>query len=152
MCPKCNAMIPFYDNIPVLSFILLNRKCRYCKTPIPFRYPLVELLGGLFALAVIIRFGFGIEALVYYIFISALLVITFIDIDHQIIPDRISLPGIPFFFLAALPLPGITVKSSLLGILGGGTAGGLLGLLFRLDVIVQVVSEDYRRGCVPEDG
>jgi len=120
MCPQCKTPIPFYDNIPVISYILLLGKCRNCKTVIPIRYPLVELLTGLLALSVFAAYGLTYEWLIYFIFIAALIVITFIDIDHQIIPNIISIPGIPIFFLAAYFLPGMTLLDSLIGILVGG--------------------------------
>lgn len=119
-CPQCNHLIPFYDNIPVLSYLLLRGKCRHCNTGISIRYPLVELLTGLLAVSVYAAYGLSYEWFVYFTFIAALIVITFIDIDHQIIPNVISLPGIPIFFLASLFLPETTWLSSLLGILAGG--------------------------------
>jgi len=132
MCPQCDAMIASYDNIPIVSYVLLRAKCRHCRAPIAIRYPLVELMGGLFALCVYLRFGLTLEGLIYYAFIVALLVITFIDIDHQIIPDRITLPGIPVFFLAALVLPQMTPLNSLFGLLLGGGTLLLIGLAYQL--------------------
>lgn len=120
MCPGCNNPIKFYDNIPVLSFLILRAKCRNCNAPISLRYPVVEILTGLFALSVFIKFGSSIEAPIYFIFITTLLVITFIDIDHRIIPDLISLPGIILFFIASLIIPTISIRDSLIGILVGG--------------------------------
>jgi leader peptidase (prepilin peptidase) / N-methyltransferase len=121
-CPQCKSAIPFYDNIPVLSYLLLMGKCRKCKTPIAIRYPFVELLGGLIALACILSFGPTLHGLVVFVFMATLMVITFIDLDHRIIPDTISLPGIPIFFLAAFAVPTVTWQASALGIaLGGGS-------------------------------
>lgn len=120
MCPHCGNMIKFYDNIPILSYLWLKRKCRNCHAPIPFRYPLVELLGGFFALGAYLKYGVTLEGLIYYAFIAALLVITFIDLDHQIIPDRITLPGIPLFFIATFALPNIGYQDSIIGFLAGG--------------------------------
>jgi leader peptidase (prepilin peptidase)/N-methyltransferase len=88
------------------------------------RYPLVELITGLFAWLTVTRFGLGWQASIYFIFIIALLVITFIDLDHRIIPDMISLPGIPLRFLASFALPQISWAESLIGIAAGG--GSLL--------------------------
>lgn len=123
MCPGCNSLISAYDNIPVISYILLKGKCRNCGIPISFRYPLVETISGLTALSIFMGFGLSAEGLIYFAFISALLVMTFIDIDHRIIPDTISLPGIPIgFLLAALVLPSMNYKTSLAGILTGGGA------------------------------
>ena len=129
LCPCCRNPIKFYDNIPVISFVILGAKCRNCNAPISFRYPVVELLTGLFALSVFLKFGISLEAVVYFIFIATLLVIAFIDIDHRIIPDSISLPGIPLFFIASLAIPGISIKDSVIGILAGG---GILFLVAEL--------------------
>lgn len=104
-CPKCNSGIRFYDNIPVLSYLWLKGRCRHCNAPISFRYPLIELLSGFFTFCVYLKYGLSIEGIVYFVFISSLLVITFIDIDHWIIPDIITLPGIAVFFTASLFLP-----------------------------------------------
>ena len=119
-CPGCGKSIRFYDNIPLLSWLLLRGRCRYCQNPIAFRYVLVELLGGLMAVCVYFKFGPSIEGIVYYVFIAALLTITFIDIDHQIIPDVISLPGIPLGFAASFFMPSITWMDSLVGLVAGG--------------------------------
>ncbi|GBC59620.1 prepilin peptidase [Desulfonema ishimotonii] len=119
-CPACGYQLRFYDNIPVLSYLFLRGKCRKCGISISPRYPIVELLTGLFATGVFLKFGMTPETPVYFFFIATLLAITFIDIDHQIIPDIISLPGIPVFFLAAFALPSVTWQAALIGILVGG--------------------------------
>jgi leader peptidase (prepilin peptidase)/N-methyltransferase len=122
ICPSCGNNIAFYDNIPVLSYLILKRRCRHCKAPISLRYPLVEIASGFFALCIFLRYGLTFEALIYYAFIASLLVITFIDIDHQIIPDIITLPGIPLCFLASFLLPAMTYKDAIFGLfLGGGS-------------------------------
>ena len=121
-CPSCGASIRWYDNIPLVSYVLLRGRCRECQQTISPRYPLVELLTGVLAWAVYQRFGFQWPALIYFILVAALLVITFIDLDHRIIPDVISLPGIPLGFAASFLLPQTRWQDSLLGILvGGGT-------------------------------
>ena len=119
-CPRCDTPIAFYDNIPLLSFLLLRGRCRKCKSPIGFRYPLVELLTGLLTVCVFALFGPTAEGFIYFLLVTILIAVTFIDIDHRIIPDRITLPGIPLFFLASFFLPRFTVMDSLLGILAGG--------------------------------
>ncbi len=131
-CPGCGQSIKFYDNIPVLSFAVLRAKCRNCAIPISWRYPFVELLTGLFAMGIFLKFGLTVEAFIYFVFIAVLLVITFIDIDYQIIPDLISLPGIAIFFVGSLAIPGISIMDAVIGILAGG------GILF-------VVAEVYWR-------
>ncbi len=132
MCPNCDTLIAWYDNIPIFSYLLLMGRCRHCRIKFSARYPIVELLGGLFALGVFMKFGLSFETLVYYLFIATLLVVTFIDIDHRIIPDVISLPGIPIFFAASFALPAITYKDSLLGILTGGGSLFLVAWIYSL--------------------
>ncbi len=122
MCSNCGTLIAAYDNIPVLSYLWLKGRCRHCQIKISIRYPMVELLGGLFALGTYLKFGLTLEALIYYLFFAALLIVTFIDIDHRIIPNVITLPGIPICFAASFALPTITYKEALLGIfIGGGS-------------------------------
>jgi len=132
MCPNCDTRIPFYDNIPLFSYLWLKGKCRRCKVKISMRYPMVELLGGLVALGTYLRFGLTIETLIYYVFIAALLVVTFIDLDHRIIPDVITLPGIPICFAASFALPDITYKDALLGILIGGGSLFLVAWVYTI--------------------
>jgi leader peptidase (prepilin peptidase) / N-methyltransferase len=119
-CPGCETPIRWYQNIPIISYLLLGGKCAVCKTPISIRYPLVEALTGLLFVLILYTFGLQWATLVYWLFAGALVVITFIDLDHQIIPDVISLPGIIVGFLAVFAVPWVTWTDSLLGILLGG--------------------------------
>jgi leader peptidase (prepilin peptidase)/N-methyltransferase len=96
---------------------------------------LVELITGILAIAILFMFGLTPEGVVYFVFISSLLVITFIDIDHKIIPDIISLPGIPIGLAASFLLPAMTLKSSLLGLLVGG--GSLLLVAWTYSLITR---------------
>jgi leader peptidase (prepilin peptidase)/N-methyltransferase len=120
-CPACRAPIPWFHNIPIVSFLWLRGRCRDCRAPIPWRYPLVEgVTAGLFTLAAW-RIGPGPELPAAWVFLASLVAITAIDAEHQIIPDAISLPGIGLGFLASFLNPAVTWVSSLLGIaLGGG--------------------------------
>ena len=131
-CPQCKSAIKFYDNIPVFSYIWLKGRCRNCKASISLRYPLVELITGILAIAILFLFGLTLEGLVYFIFISSLLVITFIDIDHKIIPDIITLPGIPIGLLASFVLSAMTFISSLVGLLVGGVSLLLVAWVYSL--------------------
>lgn len=120
-CPRCQEPIKPYDNVPIVSYLLLRGRCRHCAAPIAARYPLVEMLGGIAAVGALYGFGATAEALLIFAFLAALIVITFIDLDHQIIPDAISIPGIFVGFAAALLFGRPTWLSSLAGIaLGGG--------------------------------
>ncbi len=119
-CPACAHPIRAYDNIPVVSYLILRGRCRDCGARIHWRYPLVELLTGAFAALTAATFGVGAEAALMFVLIAALLVVTFIDIDHRIIPDVITLPGIPVGFAASFGLTAIDPLQSLIGILAGG--------------------------------
>lgn len=133
-CPSCNIPIKPYDNIPIISYVFLGGKCRVCKAKISLRYPLVEFLNAALYVLVFWRFGFGLHTLFYFILCSSLIVITFIDLDHQIIPDRITLPGIPIgIFAGSLLLIDPFLRYSLLGfkasIIGLLTGGGLFYII-----------------------
>lgn len=100
-CPACKTPIKPWDNIPMFSFIFLRGRCRNCGERISFRYPLVELLNGIFYWYVLKYFGFGWHLPFLLSFMSAMIVITFIDLDFQIIPDVITLPGIVIGLIGA---------------------------------------------------
>jgi leader peptidase (prepilin peptidase)/N-methyltransferase len=118
-CPNCNKPIHAIDNIPLISYILLQGKCRNCKQKISMIYPAIELVTGLLTAAVFYRFGFSWECLIFAIVVPTLVIITMIDIEHQIIPDVITLPGIIFGLAAGSYMNGWL--DSVVGlVLGGG--------------------------------
>jgi leader peptidase (prepilin peptidase)/N-methyltransferase len=119
-CPACGKQIAPYDNVPILSFLWLRGRCRACRAPISFRYPLVESANAIGYLWIVQQFGLGWSAAAYAVLFSALLVVTFIDFDHQIIPDRITLPGIPLGILCASTVLPAGLLNSVLGVLLGG--------------------------------
>ena len=119
-CPVCSHPIRFFDNIPIISWLILRGRCRDCGASISPRYPLVEALTAVLAVLLYWKYGFSLQFLCAFLFTAALIVITFIDIDYQIIPDVISLPGIPLCFLAAVFVMGVPFLESLIGILVGG--------------------------------
>jgi leader peptidase (prepilin peptidase) / N-methyltransferase len=92
-CPRCRHSIKFYDNIPLISFMILRRRCRNCGELISWRYPFVELINGLLYAWAVQEFWISGEAFLVMALCSSLIAITFIDFDHQIIPDAITLPG-----------------------------------------------------------
>jgi leader peptidase (prepilin peptidase)/N-methyltransferase len=134
-CPHCHHPIRFYDNIPILSYLFLHARCRDCGGKISWRYPLVELITGLLALLLFMKFGPTLVFLVFFIFTAVLIIITFIDLDHQIIPDILSLPGIPVFFLAAVFIVKVPWLEALIGLLIGG--GVLLAIAFVYELITK---------------
>jgi leader peptidase (prepilin peptidase)/N-methyltransferase len=120
-CPRCGHPLAAFDNLPLVSFLLLKGACRYCRQPISKRYPLIELLTGLLLVALGWRFGLSWALLQGICLACLLLIISFIDLEHQIIPDGLSLPGM----VLGLLLSGFTGNpgwiSSLIGFfLGGG--------------------------------
>jgi len=119
-CPGCNTPIRPYDNIPLVSYLILRGKCRSCGESISFRYPLVEFLSATFSVVLVLFYGLSLAYIVYYLFVAALIVVTFIDLSHQIIPDEISLPGIVVGAGLSWLTPHVTLVQSLLGILIGG--------------------------------
>ena len=102
-CPQCETPISPRDNVPVLSWLFLSGKCRHCKNPIPVRYPLVEAGCGVLFLAVAARFGASWELPAYLVLTAALLAISIIDLEHFIVPDRITAP----LTVSALALLGV---------------------------------------------
>ncbi len=130
-CPQCNHPIRFYDNIPVFSYLLLRGRCRFCHQPISIQYPLVEGTTAFFSLILFIKYGITWSYLFFFAFVAALIVITVIDLYHQIIPDVISLPGMGIGLLASLVLPHISFLNSLAGLLLGG------GSLFLVATVYQ---------------
>jgi leader peptidase (prepilin peptidase)/N-methyltransferase len=129
-CPSCNTPINPLDNIPVVSFLYLRGKCRTCSAKISPRYPLVEFLNGMLYVLILWKFGIGWHIPFYFALCSSLIVITFIDLDFQIIPDMITLPGIVIGIIAgSLLLPDPFLRYSLLGYkasLIGFLTGGIL--------------------------
>jgi len=91
-CPSCATPIRAFHNIPVLSYAALRGRCAYCKAPISARYPLIELLTGLLSAAAAWRFGFGAAALCAIVLTWFLIALTCIDLDHQLLPDSLTLP------------------------------------------------------------
>ncbi len=125
-CLSCQVPLAWYDNLPVLSYLILRGRCRACHAAFSVRYVVVELMTAAFAVAVLDRFGVGGDGLVYFSFGAALIVIAFVDLDHQIIPDVLSIPGMAAGVLFAMASPTLSVTNSLLGLTVG--AGSLLAV------------------------
>jgi len=119
-CPQCSTQLHWYENIPILSFLLLRGKCRTCNEKISCQYPIVELCMGLLSAALFFHYDVSFEFALYFLFSAALLVIIFIDIHHQLIPDVISLPGIVIGLAASFLNSTVSWQQSVLGILLGG--------------------------------
>ena len=139
-CPSCRSLIAWYDNIPLLSFLFLRARCRHCGTAISVRYPLVELLTAVVFLALWNRWGFDARTLIYMAMATGLIIAAFVDVDFMIIPDRISLGGIPAGLLASVWVPALhgvdtwqsALVESLLGVVAGAGSLYLVSVLGRL--------------------
>ncbi len=136
-CPECGKNIPWYDNIPFLSYLLLKGRCRFCKKKISFSYFLVEFFAGLLFLITYLIYNSTPLFYIYILLFSSFIVITFIDLKHQIIPDEITYAGIVLGFILSLIYPPLqgekTIKeaalNSFLGILTGGGSIYLIGVI-----------------------
>jgi len=136
-CPSCGGRIPWFDNIPILSFLILRGKCRFCKKRIPARYIIVEALSGFICVLLFLHFGLTAKFFILWYLSSALLVASFIDLQFQEIPDIITLPGIVVGLVAAGLYPPLMGRlnnfpsflDSLLGVLAGGGSIYLAGFI-----------------------
>ncbi|NJD68645.1 MAG: prepilin peptidase [candidate division NC10 bacterium] len=131
-CPQCNGPIAWYDNIPLASFVWLGGRCRRCKTPIGWRYPLVEGLTAALYILTVLQFGVTLRTAFLLLFLSVLVAITFIDLNHKIIPHSLSLTAIPIGLVASLltfdPPPRDAVTGALIG----------AGLVYLIAVYAEV--------------
>ena len=136
-CPGCKKTIAWFDNIPLVSFIVLAAKCRHCKSKISIQYFIVELLTALIFLILYAYFGLSAKFFIFAFLCAGLVVSSFIDIEHRIIPDEISLGGIVLGLVVSFAFPSLHNKyshwpsllSSLLGILVGGGVIYLTGII-----------------------
>lgn len=119
-CPHCERQLKWYHNIPVISFLFLTGKCAFCSGKISLRYPIVELLNGLFYVYFYWQFSLSVEFAVYCFLTSALLVIFLIDLDFQIIPDTVTIPGMVLGLGVSLLPGGVGIIDAVIGLLVGG--------------------------------
>ncbi len=140
-CPSCKHPIAWYDNVPLLSYAVLGGTCRHCKARIHWRYPVVEALSAWATVAVLGHFGTGPQGIIYLIFVWALLVVSFIDLEHQIIPDEISLGGLVIGLLLSLAVPQLHGTDHRWLALGRSFIGALVGggLLYVTGVVGTII-------------
>jgi leader peptidase (prepilin peptidase)/N-methyltransferase len=111
-CPQCNAPVRAWQNIPILSYVLLRGKCASCQKPISMRYPIIELVTGLLSGVVAWQFGATWLALAFLVLTWSLISLTMIDFDHQLLPDNITLPLLWLGLLVNALLPETTVSAT----------------------------------------
>jgi leader peptidase (prepilin peptidase) / N-methyltransferase len=131
-CPRCDEPIRPWDNVPLVSWLVLRGRCRSCRAPIAWRYPAVEAANGLLWLALAATRGPAVQTVVAMALVTALLVLALIDLEHQILPDAVTLPGLAFGLAASL-LPGSPVRplEAALAAFGGWLAFALVALAWR---------------------
>lgn len=130
-CPACGKSVRWYDNLPLVSFVILKAKCRDCGAAISPRYLVVELLCAFISLALMKRFGLSAQYGIYFILSISLVIVVFIDIGHWLIPNVISLPGVVVGLLSSLVNPHVTLVQSALGAAAGFAFFFLFGVLFH---------------------
>ncbi len=140
-CPKCGNAIAWYDNVPVVSWLVLGAKCRQCSEPISWQYPLVEALTGSLFLAVFWKFGFSIASPVYMALAAGLVLITFVDLTDWTIPDVLTFPGMPIGIVcarAAMAVPNtrLLLDNVYLSLAGLVLGGGILYLLDKISLLL----------------
>ena len=136
-CPYCSKTIPWYDNIPLLSFLLLGGKCRFCRVRISPLYFIVELLTALLFVLFLNFFGLNVSFIVYTALACSLVVITFVDLKIEEIPDEITIPGMFIGLVLSFSFPQLmregmrfpALLNSFLGLLAGGLSIYLMGAL-----------------------
>lgn len=133
-CPQCAATIRALDNIPVLSYLALGGRCRACRARISPRYPLVEGLTAVCFAAAIGAFGPTLRGVLAAAFLSGLVVATFVDLDHMIIPFEVTLPGIPLGLLGAFLGAGPSFPDALIGCFAGAGFLHLVGVYSEMIV------------------
>ena len=131
-CPNCSKPIPPYDNIPLISYIMLRGRCRHCQASISWRYPLVEGLTGVCLLALFLRYGFDPQFWVYGVLTLFLIPLSFIDLDHGILPNKLTIPGFILGLLLGILLQIESWYNVLFGALFGGGIMILISLLGKL--------------------
>ena len=131
-CPTCEAPIKPWQNIPVLSYLLLRGKCSSCKTSISLRYPVVEIVAGLLSGAIILKFGFSAQAACALLITWALISLTMIDIDTQLLPDSITLPLLWLGLIANAFGVFTTLEDALWGAVAGYLALWSVFWLFKI--------------------
>jgi len=131
-CPHCNHKIRYYENIPLLSYLWLRGKCSSCQAAISIRYPLIELLTGILSAVIAWHFGFGLQAGAALLLTWALIALSMIDVDHQLLPDSITLPLLWLGLALSLFPVFADMHSSLIGTIAGYLSLWTVYQLFKL--------------------
>lgn len=118
-CPKCSKAVRAWDNIPLLSYLLLRGRCRHCKTSIHWRYPALELISAVVPVICLLLFGFTAVALAYTLLLWFLLILSSIDLDHMLLPDQLTLPLLWLGLLGAISVLPVSPIDAIIGAVAG---------------------------------
>lgn len=140
-CPKCGQGIAWYDNIPILSWLILGAKCRNCAQPISWQYPLVEAITGLLFLLVFLKFGITLATPVYMALAASMVLVTFVDLTDWTIPNEVTFPGIPLGIVVAVvamlyPESNLILNDPIDALIGVVAGGGFLYLLDKAALVL----------------
>lgn len=131
-CPKCEKPVKAWQNIPILSYVLLKGRCGNCKTPISWRYPAIELLTAVASFVVVWKFGYSLESLFLVPITWMFIALIFIDIDHMLLPDQITLPALWLVLLASVWSVFLIPKDAIIGAMSGYLCLWLVYWVFKL--------------------
>lgn len=134
-CPSCHANLRWYHNIPVFSFLFLRGKCFFCQKKISIRYPIIEIITAIFFVIAVTREPLPIAWPFHFFFLGALIVSTAIDLEHWIIPDLVTLPGILLGLLGSILIPERSFLDGIIGVFVGG------GILFAIAWIYTTITK-----------
>jgi leader peptidase (prepilin peptidase) / N-methyltransferase len=130
-CPACGAPVRWFDNVPVVSYLLLGGHCRACRATISPRYPLVELASGALAAAVVARFGLTLLGLEAMLLVMLLLPLALIDLEHHLLPDVLTLPGIVLGLAGSVAGGFVPLLDSVIGALVGAAVPYAVIVVYR---------------------
>lgn len=133
-CPECKNRIKWFDNIPVISYLLLGGRCRFCGSKISLKYPAVEVLTGISAVLLYLKFGFDLEFLFYFYFVASMIALSFIDLEFKIIPDQINFGGlfVGLVFAVVNSIKYQTIEPAVSAVIGAAVGAGFLYLVAYL--------------------
>ena len=131
-CPHCQHKIRAWENIPVLSYVFLKGRCSSCQSSISIRYPAIELLSGILSFIVAMHFGYGVQVIPALLLTWSLIALSFIDIDHQLLPDDITLPFLWLGLLCNFFSVFTDISSSLIGAMAGYMILWLIYISFKI--------------------
>jgi leader peptidase (prepilin peptidase)/N-methyltransferase len=144
-CPACNTPITPWENIPIISYLMLKGKCRYCKEEIPVRYIIVEILSGIIYMGLYWKYGLSFQLFYFGFFASILIIISFIDLEHYLILNKLSYPSAIFGVILGYHVDGNFIDN-ICGVLTGA------GIIYLIVLISSVILQIIDHPCKDKGG